>query len=344
MVLLMLCLACVPVLPGMCVLKIIYGKRSETGIHPISAYITGWMICIGLAGVSNVVAVVTGQSLLSCAKIFLGLIAVVEVVAGLLLGIISMVKYKNGRSKPIHMQSADADAGGSSEKTVWSMGLVVVFLILILVQIGNMIKNGYVYIAGDMTLETVQSFLDMDALYQVNPLTGQAYEAGVPLRVKILCLPTLYAILCRLFDISAKTMVWTIMPVYHLICAYMVYFLLAKRLFERRTVQQYLFLVLVALILWQGTYAYGMDGLGLLYRGFRGESVRGLILLPFVVWAGLERKWLCILLAVLAEACIVWTLYGMGACLFVGVILSLVLLWCGHRAEKHGKEGALCGK
>ncbi len=344
MVLLMLCLACVPVLPGMCVMKILYGKRSENGIHPFSVYITGWMVCIGLAGAVNVVAVVTGQSLLLCTKIFLGLIIVTEVVAGLLLGIISLVKCKKGWSKPIHRHSDNTETGVSSKKPAWVMGLFVVFLILILVQIGNIINNGYVYITGDMTLETVQSFLDTDTLYQVNPLTGQAYEAGVPLRIKILCLPTLYAILCELFDISAKTMVWAVMPVYHLICAYMVYFLLAKRLFVKQPVQQYIFLLLVALILWHGAYAYGLDGLGLLYRGFRGESVRAVILLPYVVWAVLERKRLGILLAVLAEACIVWTLYGMGACLFVGVALSLVLLWCEHKTEKHGKEGALCGK
>ena len=36
------------------------------------------------------------------------------------------------------------------------------------------------------------------------------------------------------------------------------------------------------------------------------------------------KKWILALLCVIAEACLVWTLYGMGACLFVIVGMAVL--------------------
>lgn len=102
-------------------------------------------------------------------------------------------------------------------------------------------------------------------------------------------------------------------------------------------------MVLVALLLWVGDYMYGMDGFGVQYAGFRGVSVRMAILLPYTFGLILRRKWKPVVLCILAEACIVWTLYGMGACLFVAVamavsgLLGKKLSACENRFRKNGK-------
>lgn len=336
MVLLILCLACAPVLPGACATKILYGRRPADTLHPVSAYIMGWLLCVCMAGAANAVTVIGGQSLLWCTKLFVGLLLGMEGISAIILGILGAVQ---GRERHEAFQKASEHRKVSG--TV--RGLQVVFMMLVLIQIVSILRKGYVFLSGDMTLETVQSFLDTNALYEMNPLTGQMYEAGVPLRIRILCLPTLYAMLCTLFDVSAQTVVWTVMPVYHLLCAYLVYYLLGSRLFPDKRVQRVTFLILAALVLAQGTYAYGADGLGLMYRGFRGESVRSVILLPYVIWALLERKWFCIIPAVMAEACIVWTLYGMGVSVMVAAIFALVLCGCAFFDKKHGKGDRTCG-
>ena len=75
--------------------------------------------------------------------------------------------------------------------------IYAIFVIIIILQLVQVVMNQKLYLDGDMTRETVNSFLAEDAVYRVNPMTGQAYTLGMPLRLKILRLPTLYGILCR---------------------------------------------------------------------------------------------------------------------------------------------------
>lgn len=332
---LILCLAVVPILPGMCALEILYGKKETGRLAFVNAYVLGWMLCMLVVAAVNGVGVFLGQALSTCTRLLTLLIAALEVLAVMIWG---LLRWK--RKKSLHFLRSDSPGKYSLQ----AKGLFLLFGLLVFRQIVHILRNGYVYMAGDMTLETVQSFLDTDALYGMNPLTGQPYSAGVPMRIRILCLPTFYAMLCQLFELPAMTVVWIVMPIYHLICGYLVYLLLAERLFPGKTLHKGCFLVIVALVLGMGTYAYGMDGLGLLYRGFRGESVRGVILLPYALCQALDKKWLSLGLCVLVELFVVWTLYGMGACLFVGAVLFLLQWLTGYLRKRSEKEVAVCGK
>jgi len=85
-----------------------------------------------------------------------------------------------------------------------------------------------------------------------------------------------------------------------------------------------LFLLLVALLFLFGNYQYGLDGFGVQFAGGRGETIRAVILIPYVISAVLRRKWYLVGLCIIVEACIVWTFYGMGACLLVAAGMLLV--------------------
>ena len=61
----------------------------------------------------------------------------------------------------------------------------------------------------------------------------------------------------------------------------------------------------------------GMDGFDIFYGGFRGVTIRAVVLLPYLIACLMERKYFGVILCVLAEACMVWTLYGAGVCLLV---------------------------
>lgn len=218
--------------------------------------------------------------------------------------------------------------------------MFVCFTALVLSQLYFIFENPTVYRQGDMTAETVESFLKTDAIYQVNPLTGREYGAGMPSRLKILCLPTLYGALCRVSGIRTTLLVWRLVPVFTLLGAYGAYTALGRCLFPADRKGRLVFLNAVALLIWGGCYLYGMDGFGLLYSGWRGVTIRNAVLLPWLVALCLRKKRLAALLCVAAEACIVWTTYGMGVCFLTAVGISLA----GAVGLRIGKKRAARGE
>jgi hypothetical protein len=127
-------------------------------------------------------------------------------------------------------------------------------------------------------------------------------------------------------------------PILTLVAAYLAYRSLARALFSGRRFLEYLFFVLTALLIFVGDYGYGMEGFGLLHAGFQGTTIRMAIMMPWLFGLCLRRKWRLVPLVLLAEACIVWTLYGLGMG-FLLVAAFLALLCIQHALQKR-KEGS----
>lgn len=189
--------------------------------------------------------------------------------------------------------------------------------VIVICQAIFILTNPALYLQGDMTAETVVSFLQSDAVYRVNPLTGLAYSQGIPARLKILGLPTLYGALCSLFSLQPGLVIWRIAPLCILICCYGAYAALGKCIFPEDRKKRCCFLIAVGLVLMGSSYLYGLDGFGVMYSGWRGVTIRSAVLVPWTVSLCLRKKWFAAFICVMAEACIVWTLYGMGACFLV---------------------------
>lgn len=82
----------------------------------------------------------------------------------------------------------------------------------------------------------------------------------------------------------------------------------------------------------------GVDGFDIFYGGFRGVTIRAAVLLPYLFSCLFERKYLGAVLCILAEACMVWTLYGAGVCLLVTVAwVALRWLWTMCSRSNHKK-------
>ena len=190
----------------------------------------------------------------------------------------------------------------------------------------------------DMTLETVTSFLQTGKLYEINPMTGDFYEQGIPTRLKIFCLPTLYAAIGNAFKLNPETVVWHLVPAATLLLSYVSYGALGKTLFPDDEKNRRLFLTIVALLFFAGSYAYGMEGFGLFHVGFQGTTIRNAVLLPWLFSLCLRKKWLLTILVVAAEACITWTLYGLGMGLIIIVAFGGHALW--HKVTSGRKEAA----
>lgn len=237
--------------------------------------------------------------------------------------------------------SAEENAAASVQGKQVEAALYVVFIGIVLWQLYGICFSGKYWLAGDMTMETVQSFLTTDAIYSVNPLTGAVYTQALPLRLRILSLPTLYAAICRLTGLSVSTVVLKLVPAVVLLLSYVVYGLLAQILCSaedapmRSRRKRILFLIAVALLYSCGTYLVGMDGYGALYGAFRGTSIRAMILLPYCFACLLRRRPFGVALCIVAEACIVYTYYGAGYCLLVtvGYVVAVTLSRCIRRRQ-----------
>lgn len=310
-------------------LRALYRRTLPPDLNHADSVLVGGMIIIGLAEAAHVGAVVLERSFSDCVRLFaIGLV---------LLLLVSVVMLALGQRLERHNKVSVAEF----------QGFFLLLGLMVLLQLLLIVTEQRVYLTGDMTAETVNSMLTTDGIYQVNPLTGQAYTEGIPLRLKLLCLPTLYAIVCDIFGLEATQVVWTLVPVLVLLGSYLAFSTVAKALFPEEGRKRSIFMVIVALLLWVGDYLYGMDGFALQYAGFRGVSIRMTILLPYTFGLILRKKWRLVPLCVLAEACIVWTLYGMGACLLAAVGMLLVEILQKRILLKHspdtdcGKEGNL---
>ena len=323
--------ALVPYLIGMGALRVLYRGQARHEMTHADGILTGGMICIGLAEAAHLGAVVLGWSFSRCVLVFGVAAETVTILAigVLVLGILSDRK-KGKTGKKFQPKQ-------TKMKYNWAACLPAgIFALLALWQFIVVWKGQAVYVDGDLILETVVSFLERDALYEVNPMTGRPYVLGIPSRLKILCLPSLYGALCSIFALEPATLVIKMIPVLVLAGSYLAYYTLAKYFFREDVWKRSVFMATAALLVGAGDYFYGMDGFGLLHSGFRGVTIRGAILLPYLFGLLLRRKYKLVPLCILAEACVVWTLYGMGACVVVTVGMLLVSAASGKEADHVG--------
>ncbi len=216
---------------------------------------------------------------------------------------------------------------------------VVLIIGLILFQI---IWNFYMhspYVTGDITIETVQTILATDTVYEYNPMTGGLFEAGMPSRLKILVLPVLYSAVARWTGLPTQTIVYEWVPTIVLCLSYLVYVGWAGFLFPGDRKKQCRFLLLAVMLYQFGAYAPLSDGMRALQAGFTGESIRALVLLPYVLLCCVQKKWLQAVLGAMAEICIVWTLYGLGYSVLV-IFFTVLLFWAIDTIGKRRKGGA----
>lgn len=336
--LLLLLTALVPCLLGMGALRVFYGGRTAQEMSLADSVLTGGIICIGLAEAAHLTAVMLGWSFSRCINVFWIGLVVLCVIAGLLLF------FTRGKASGLEKQGSGVKDAGLQRKGLSMQNLPwLLFAVVAVMQVIYVATMQNVSVGGDMTLETVNSFLTSDRVYEINPLTGNAYTLGMPLRLKILCLPTLYGILCKSFGIASEQLVYGIVPMIVLLGSFLAYGILAKYFFPENTAKRGVFMLVVAVLFALGDYMPGMDGFGVLHSGFRGVTVRAAILLPYTFGLVLRRKYRLIVLGVLAEACMVWTFYGIGACAFVAAgmsAFSFVIQWYTKRAGR--EEDAVC--
>lgn len=291
-----------PFLIGFGILSVFYRKEDAYRVTVSESYLLGMICLFGLTQILHTAGLQKNASLQEISMVFAGGV-IISAAAALAAGI--GIFLKSGKKRRF------VSACGQK---VW--GLPLLFGALLLIQIFWILSEEAPVTAGDITLETVQSFLAQDGIYRVMPLTGTASEQGMPLRYTLLCLPTLYAVLCQLFSTDPECLVTKIVPVLVLCAAYFAYYRLSVALWEEdQKKERFLFLTAVAFLLLVSDRAVYLDGYSALHSAYLGTAVRNLVLIPYTLSALLQKQWWKAVLCILAEACMVWTFWGCGVCL-----------------------------
>ncbi len=282
-------------------------------------YVAGFIVCIGAAEVAHLAGLFLGLGMGEVTIIWAGIFAL------LLLGC-GIIWWKLGR-KPRGEQPCHK-------------GLPICFLLLVLFQMLYIFCMQQVVTSGDITLETVTTFLYEDGIHRVNPVTGGAYVNPLSMGYKILCLPTLYGAVCKLTGLLPEIVVCHIVPILVLGGCYSAYYKLSELLFGKHLGKRYTFMILVASVLWLMDGGSYLDGYGIFQAGYLGTTIRGMILIPYTLQGGLDKQWWKCVLCILAEACVCQTLWGLGFCLLTTGIL-VIMHCCEAKWQKKDTKEAL---
>ena len=298
--------------------------------------IGGSLIIIGLTEIAHLAGCLLGWSFLAVTDLLLAE-TVFCVLAVLLVCLIRNKKRTNATAGAMQgKRTLDGNVAG----TQWILTGVLAFVILI--QMLRILSGNLAWLDGDMTLETVNTFLAENAIYSVNPLTGAPYASGMSFRLKILCLPTLYGTISRWSGMAPAAVVYRLIPCITLGLGYFAYGKLGNTVFEGNPIKIRTFLLMVGILFSTGRYMPGVDGFDMFYGGFRGVTIRAVVLIPYLIACLMEKKYFGVALCILAEACMVWPLYGAGVCLLITfawvVLRGLSALWNNRQTVHSGKS------
>ncbi len=314
MLLLILSLLIVPFFLGQPVRKVIdHGGKGAT-----DTYICGVMTMFVLSGVLHFFVMFTNRPFSQYVRLYLIAISLL-----MLIGVVVTVfdVKKCGREYSVKARTfAFFRAWFKGREAMLFTVLTLIMLILCMVRI----LAGEPDITGDFTLETIRTTLQTDSIYRYNSLTGMILTEGMPIRQQILTLPFCLAFLSEFFGVELTLVVHKIFPCFVLLLGFLVYSRLAGILFERDKTKQIIFMFVICFMILVGDYAHAVPAALMLHQGFTGNALCAGVVVPFVVYACLRRKWLIAVLCVVAELFLVWTTYGMGFCVLVILIFALI--------------------
>lgn len=270
-------MALLPFILGMgllCCIHLMQGKKIQFRYYFTDAWLAGGIITLVIGEIAHFMGAFLQYSLGSIEKIFWSGMTIACLIAFLLVVV--------GFAKRLFFTKLQVQKGDRSFLAV------IWFLLLLTLEIVFIFCTAPIKVPGDITVETVKSFLSTDAIYAVNPLTGREYAVGISERIKFLELPTLYAIMSKTFGMDIVSLIRHTIPIVTLMASVMAYYRLSRFLFGERGKWNYLFLFFVLSVFLFGDQAKFLPGYQVLHSGYLGESMRNNVLMPLTLSALLE--------------------------------------------------------
>lgn len=283
--------------------------------------ITGFLILTGCAEAAHLITIMTDKSLQTYT-----LLVMVFVVAGLLAyAVLVYWAYRKGK---IQQNLSVTDAKVQN----WNWGMLV-FGVVALATVYHFLA-GYVPQFQDATYEIVLGNLKSGGIMTVHPFLGTETEAVMPMRMRILGLSSFYSALITISQQSPYTIMCKMVPLIIWALSILIYWDFSKELFAESAEKRWIFISMVALVYLSTSGGEGLVGYRLFYSGFSGETIRAAVLLPYTLYVSWQKRWCLAGIAILAEACLVWTTFGVGYCLLITISMFLVH-WVLDRRGRH---------
>lgn len=300
--------------------------------------ITGLWILLGCAEAAHLITIMTNKSLQTYTAL-----GSVFVLAGLLVyvGLSFIVCRKRMTRGDRGSDVSGKDDGESVQDKIPGhrrskrSPFIWLFVLLAGITVYHFFK-GYVPDLQDAVYEITLGNVESGSIMTVHPFLGSVTEASMPMRMQILGLSSLYSALITISKQSPYIIMCKVVPLAVWGLSLLLYWAFARQLFPENTDRRWLFISMVALIYLVTSGSTGLIGQRLFYAGFSGETIRGALLMPYALYVSWQKKWYLAVLAVFAEACLVWTTFGVGYCLLIAVCMFLVHLLTDRRGTHAG--------
>lgn len=277
--------------------------------------LTGLWVLLGCAEAAHLITILTDRSLQTYILLW-GVLSLAGLFVCSAVMLILWRKYKTecGIGKNLH--------------SPW----MILFGILFVITLCR-IWGGYVPDLQDAVYDIVIGNLETGSVMTVHPFLGTVTEASVPMRFQILGLSSLYTALITISQQSQYMIMCKIVPLCLWCFSMLLYWAFSRELFGENQHKRWLFVSLIAFLYLITDGREGLVGYRLFFAGFSGESIRAVLLIPYTFLVCWKRNWMFALIAVLAEACLVWTTYGVGYCFCILVCMFAVHFLSDRRAK-----------
>lgn len=280
--------------------------------------ITGLWILLGCAEVAHIMTMLINRSLdtymiLCSAFVFL------------FFCIFSGLLYWKCRIKNVRKEVS------VSASTVFSPYMILFFM-LAGMTIVHFVR-GYVPDLQDAVYEITLNNVKSGKIMTLHPFLGVETEARMPMRMQILCLSSIYSALITLSKQTPYMILCKFVPFIVWGLSMLLYWTFSEKLFDKDIHKRWLFLAMISFIYIITSGSDGLVGQRLFYAGFSGETIRTVLLIPYTIYVSWQKKWWLTALAVVSEACLVWTTYGVGYCLLIALCMIVVHFFLDRRGS-----------
>lgn len=263
-------------------------------------------------------------------------LVIIYSIALLLLVILSIIKWR--KENTFFPNLIDA----RKQKPDWHSRI---YLVLFLMVVGYQLYHTIFWQMNEMSLDDAtyvayaNDAVQADLLFLLDPYTGTYSGTNIQ---RMLQSSIVYpSFIAKLTGIHVTIIIHTIWPVFLVIMAYGVYYLIAKKLFDKEE-NQYLFLFLMALLYTFGEYSHYSLTFRLLGTIWQGKGILAVILnfLYLYIFSYAYQKdysWkMGMLLLTMSIASVGLTLGGVISTLVISGVL-FVLFWMKNRNFKNIK-------
>lgn len=163
--------------------------------------------------------------------------------------------------------------------------LTIIFCLFLLLQIAVPVLYRQRIDPDDaFYLATINTTIETNSLFQYNAYDGSQY-AEKPLRYSLSGLQIYFATLSQILNIHPAILIHTIWPSLIIPLEFMIYGLIAKRLFNNNKEKTMYFLIFLSMIYMFGAFSVYTNFSFFAYRSWQGKALIGNFVLPMI--------WLC---------------------------------------------------